>query len=308
MIHVKNVWKKFDTLIAVRDFSVHIKPADTFGLIGPNGSGKTTLLRMISTLAKPDVGSIEIHGLDNRLNACAVRKRIAFMPAEFGFPQNMTIAEYMEYFACALGVPRRERRRAIADVLTLTDLQERREVIIRGLSTGNKQRVLLAKTLIGDPEILILDEPASGLDPRARAEIRMLLKELSAMGKTIILSSHILADLEDICDTVCIIELGEKVLAGSLNELRAKYANVNRIVRLRVPDAVVGLACALLKKNPRVLSCDIIAGQLEVASREENCNFILRLLLDAEVEIFEMREEKPDLEGIFMASTKGLVS
>ena len=211
VVEVENIWKTYDELVAVKDVSFKLSKGDTLGLIGPNGAGKTTLLRMISSLSKPDQGRVLINDQDIRKNVLSARKKMAFMPAEFGCPRNMTIIEYMDYFACMYGIHRNRRRQTIAEVLELTDLSGRNEILVRSLSTGNKQRLLLAKTLLNDPDLLILDEPSSGLDPRARTEIRAILAELSKMNKTIIISSHILADLQEICSHICIMEAGKLV-------------------------------------------------------------------------------------------------
>ncbi len=308
MIRVESVWKRYDTVVAVRDFSFSVARGMTMGLIGPNGSGKTTLLRMISTLAKPDSGSIRIGGVCCLENPRAIRRQLAFMPAEYGYPPNMTIREYLDYFACAAGVPRHQRDASIDEILELTELRANHDVLIRGLSTGNRQRLLLAKTLLGDQELLLLDEPASGLDPRARAEVRALLKELAKMGKTIVISSHILADLEDICDSVCIIEQGRMIASDNIEELRGKHRAPNRLVHLRVAEGKVPQAAALIGNLDDVLKCEIFQGRLEVASVNANCNFILRCLLDNDIEVLELVEDRPNLEDIFIASTKGVVS
>ncbi|MBN2711925.1 MAG: ABC transporter ATP-binding protein [Planctomycetes bacterium] len=314
MINIEGVYKSYDTLVAVNDFHLEIEPGSTLGLIGPNGSGKTTLLRMISTLAKPDRGRITINGVDSREKPYAIRRRLGFMPAEFGVPGHMNIGEYMEYFACAAGIARKDRPEAIGDILELTDLAGREDVNVRGLSTGNKQRLLLAKTLLGDPDLLVLDEPASGLDPRARVEVRCLLKELSSMGKTIIVSSHILADLEDICSGICIIEEGKRVAAGNITDLREGMRKPHRFVHLMVRPSQSSVAYDSLNNLEGVMNCELFADKagkadrLEISSMEANCNYILRALLAADVEILEMREEIPDLEDIFFDQTKGVVS
>ena len=202
VVEIDDVTKTFDNLVAVSDVSLRVEQGQTLGLIGPNGAGKTTLLRLISSLAKPDSGDIRIHGTSVRKSPRTVRMQLGFMPAEFGSPRNLNIGEYLDYFGCMYGIPKTERQRRIVDVSTLTDLNGREEVMVKGLSTGNKQRLLLAKTLLHDPELLVLDEPASGLDPRARTELRAIVRELASMGKTIIISSHILPDIEEINSTL----------------------------------------------------------------------------------------------------------
>lgn len=308
MIEVEGVWKSYDDLVAISDFRLRVAAGRTMGLIGPNGSGKTTLLKMLCTLAKPDCGTLRVGGYDCLSEPREVRRRISFMPAEFGVPLTMSIVEYMEYFACACGVPPRQRSARVRDVMDLTDLSGREEVLLRSLSTGNKQRVLLAKTLLADSPLLVLDEPASGLDPRARAEVRALLKELAGMGKTIVISSHILADLEDICSDICIIEKGRMVLSGGIEELRGGFKRPHKLVRLRLKEADLEPAKLLLGRLEGVLGVERDRAMLEVGSRDDNCNYILRALIENGVEILEMTEQRPDLEDIFMGSTKGVVS
>lgn len=212
--------KVYDGVAAVKEVSVEVGLGQTLGLIGPNGAGKTTLLRMLATWAKPDEGTIEIAGYDAVHEPREIRRRLGFMPAEFGVPRDMNMREYMRYFACLAGLSREERDSAIDQGLELTDLRGRDDVMVGGLSTGNKQRLLLAKTLIHDPELLILDEPSSGLDPRARVEVREILQELAGLGKTIVISSHILKDLESICTHVVIMEAGRVALAGDVLALK----------------------------------------------------------------------------------------
>ena len=308
MIEIEGLCKSYDTVEAVCDLDLQVARGQTLGLIGPNGSGKTTLLRMIATLAKPDCGSVTVDGVDAVHTPRDVRRMLAFMPAEFGFPQDMSIGEYMDYFAALWGVHHRERPARLAEIMELTDLAGREDVVVRGLSTGNKQRLLLAKTLISDPALLLLDEPASGLDPRARTEVRAILKELHTMEKTIVISSDILADIQDLCSHVCILEAGEKVLAGAVDELRNGVSRAERVVRLRLGGDCLDAAAERLLQLPGVVSCEVVDCWLHVASAETNCNYILRDLIEAGLEILELHEDRLDLEDVFIQSTRGRVT
>ena len=308
MIEAVNLRKSYDEVRAVNGVDLSVARGCTMGVIGPNGSGKTTLLRMIATLAKPDCGALRVCGFDALRTPREVRRRISFMPAEASSPLDMTVGEYMRYFACANGVPRGKRRQAVDGALELTDLKGREEVGIRALSTGNRQRLLLAKTLLGEPELLVLDEPAAGLDPRARIEVREFLKELAAMGKTIIISSHILADIESICTDICILEQGSALLSGTMATLREGKAKTHTVVCVRVAEAASERALALLQEHPSVDRCTRDGQELQVSWQEESCNPLLRVLIDADIRILEVQEKRRSLEDIFMESTRGIVS
>ena len=216
--------------------------------------------------------------------------------------------EYMRYFAGLSGIEKKDRDAVIDQAFALTELTGRDEVMVRSLSTGNKQRLLLAKTLINDPRLLILDEPSSGLDPRARVEVREILLELAGMGKTIVISSHILADLEEICSDICIMEAGRTVLGGSIDDLHRNFTRTHRIVRLRVPATEMANARECLNALDDVATCEIENDWVIAASVRDNCNFILRALLDRDIQILEVHEDKPGLEDMFIHSTAGKVT
>jgi ABC-2 type transport system ATP-binding protein len=306
-IELDNVRKSYDTLVAVNDISMTIERGRTIGLIGPNGAGKTTLLRMIATLAKPDQGRILINGIDVAREPRKVRNLLGFMPAEFGCPRQLTMGEYMAYFACLHGVPKEQREQCISDVFELTDLKGREDVLVSGLSTGNKQRLLLAKTLVSDPQLLILDEPASGLDPRARRELRVILKELANMGKSILVSSHILADIQDVSDYICIMEEGRLVVDGDIKELQTEYSE-RRAIHLSVAAERLEQATDVIGALPGVAECRIDDNRLLVVSDETNCNYVLAALIAADIEVLGLADDIPDLEEVFMRKTEGKVT
>ncbi len=308
MIRAQELFMSYDTVVAVAGVSMRVERGRTMGVIGPNGSGKTTLLRMLATLAKPEEGALEVCGFDALRNPREVRRRISFMPAEASSPQDMSIGEYMHYFACAAGVARRRRGTAVAEALELTDLRGREREGVRSLSTGNRQRLLLAKTLLGDPELLILDEPAAGLDPRARIDVREFLKELAAMGKTIVISSHILSDIEHICTDVCILEQGRARLTGTMTELRSSHLGSRNVVTIDVPAEDGERARAVVAELESAVHCALDGQTLRVHWGPDNCNPLLRALIDADIQILSMREEHRSLEDIFMDSTEGVVS
>ena len=310
LVEVERVWKRYDVVTAVRNVSLTIQRGELLGLIGPNGAGKTSLMKMIATLAKPDRGRVRIMGRDARLTMGPIRKRLGYMPAEFGKMPDMTVVEYLSYFGAAAGVPRRERKRRIEAVLELVDLVDRSESLVGSGSTGIKQRILIAKTLVHDPELLILDEPAAGLDPRARIEIREVLKELNSLGKTIVVSSHILADLEEICDHVAIMERGRLVTHGSIAGLTDQLRETTAARRWRIgvlPDALEP-AEELLATLPDVSALGREGHLITFETADRDANFVLRALIEAQVTVLDFREEGPRLEDVFMRQTEGAVT
>ena len=308
VVEIEGITKTYDDLIAVDDISLRVEQGQTLGLIGPNGAGKTTLLRIICSLAKPDRGDVRIQGQSVRESPRLVRQQMGFMPAEFGSPRSQDIGEYLAYFACLHGIPKSERPQRIRDVCELTDLSGRENVLVSGLSTGNKQRLLLAKTLLHDPQLLILDEPASGLDPRARTELRAIVRELARMGKTIIISSHILPDIEEISDHIGILEAGKLVLDGELRSLRNQYSSSQRIVRLQVPIDDIPRSARILSELDEVVACEQRDQFLILQTNETTGNFALAALLAHEIHILQFAEDTPNLEEIFMRSTAGKVT
>ncbi len=219
-IRVRHLWHRFGRFDVLRDVSFDVQAGEIFGFIGPNGAGKTTTIRVMTTLLEPMAGRVEVDGLDVTIDPASVRKVIGYMPDHAGVYERVTVREYLEFFADAYRVPTAGTTYAVVDaVMELTDLTKLRDKLVVTMSKGMKQRLQLARTLLHDPKILILDEPASDLDPRARIEIRDLLVELRAMGKTIFLSSHILTELADVCTSVAILERGRLIVAGPIHDI-----------------------------------------------------------------------------------------
>ena len=209
IVRATGLVKRYDKTLAVAGLDLDIAAGEIFGLVGPNGAGKTTTLRILATLLVPDRGDAEVAGASVRRNPNDVRRVLGFMPDSFGVYDDMKVWEYLDFFARCYGIPAERRRRTIGDLLELVDLGAKRDVYVQGLSRGMQQRLCLAHTLVHDPQVLLLDEPASGLDPRARVELRELLRELRSLGKTILVSSHILPELEELCTSVAIIDRGQ---------------------------------------------------------------------------------------------------
>jgi ABC-2 type transport system ATP-binding protein len=308
VIEVDNLTKNYDGHWAVRGVSFYVREGDIFGFIGPNGAGKTTSIRVISTLLEPTSGSVKVGGRNVVGDAEAVRRLIGFMPDNFGVYERITVWEYLDFFAAAYGIDRRQRAAAIDGIMELTDLKGLKDRLTGDLSKGMRQRLCLAKTLVHDPKVLILDEPANGLDPRARIEFRALLKELRSMGKTILISSHILTELSDVCTSVAILEKGKVVTSGSIESIKAAL-QPGLAFKLNVLGGA-DAARAVLESFPNVSGVKVDGESLHFqfgAAREEIPDLV-RALVARGVALVGLQEEKTDLEGLFMRLTKGEVS
>ncbi len=238
-IRVRHLWHRFGSIDVLKDVTFDVWPGEIFGFIGPNGAGKTTTIRVMATLLEPMAGRIEIDGIDVTIDPASVRKRIGYMPDHAGVYERITVREYLEFFADAYRVPSLE---VVDAVLELTDMGKIQDRVVATMSKGMKQRLQLGRILLHDPKVLILDEPASDLDPRARIEIRDLLLELKGLGKTIFLSSHILTELSDVCTSICILEKGRVIVAGPINEIAARLEAMKaaQAVGHEVPNAPYG--------------------------------------------------------------------
>jgi ABC-2 type transport system ATP-binding protein len=233
IVETQGLTKRYGPFVALDNLNLTIEPGVVFGFIGPNGAGKTTSMRILATLLDPTAGEARVGGYSVTREPKGVRQVLGYMPDNFGVYDNMKVWEYLDFFASTYGLPRAKRLGLIDDLLALVDLSEKKDGYVEALSRGMKQRLCLARTLVHDPQLLILDEPASGLDPRARVELRALLRQLGALGKTVIVSSHILTEMADICDHVGIIERGRLLAAGPINEL-LRQVQTNRVLLARL--------------------------------------------------------------------------
>ena len=309
MIDVQHLRKEYRNLVAVKDLSLHLDPGDIFGFIGPNGAGKTTTIKMLATLLRPTAGRAFVDGVDVVREPDAVRAIIGYMPDNFGVYDDIKVWEYLDFFAAAYRIPRNKRPQIIDDVLELTDLTGKKEAYVEELSRGMKQRLCLAKTLVHDPKVLLLDEPASGLDPRARIEIKELLKELKSMGKTIIISSHILPELSDFCNKIGIIEQGELIVSGDVEEIMRQVSGAQRML-IRVADGDMATALKLLAHREDVRDASQDNGQItaDYTGSPEEVHELLRALMVEGVRVQSFTEAQTDLEDIFMKVTRGAVA
>jgi ABC-2 type transport system ATP-binding protein len=305
MIETVRLHKRYDGFEAVKDLNLKVDKGDIFGFIGPNGAGKTTTLRILATLLAPTSGAAYINGINVRHQPYEIKKIVGFMPDSFGVYDGMRLREYLDFFGAAYKIPAKKRAQIIDDVLVLTDLTSKADDFVSAFSRGMKQRCCLAKTLIHDPQVLLLDEPASGLDPRARIELKELLKTLKDMGKTILISSHILSELGDMCNKVGIIEHGAFLAAGDFQEILATLHH-SREVRLEVVTGA-DVAAGLLAETPGVLKVDRSGNQFQLETNLANPDLakLLSRLVTGGVEVLSFAEEKETLEEVFMEVTKG---
>ena len=315
MISVKNLSKKYGEKVVLDIPELEMTRGESVGLVGNNGAGKTTTMRILTTLTRPTTGEARVAGHNVQEDRRAVRRAIGYMPDEFGVYEDLRVWEYLDFFAACYDIPEHERKSLVGDLLELVDLAHRREDMVDKLSRGMKQRLSLARTLAHDPQVLILDEPASGLDPRARVEIRELLGELANMGKTIFFSSHILADVEDICSHIGVIEAGQIIMEGSIDDLKQELMETREIIVTvrdldsaeRVQNFVRGL--------PDVVNVELLTPRggrsrvrVDFAGDDDDVIALNRRMTEEGIAVLGFSEEEQTLEHLFMRVTKGLVT
>ncbi len=339
-IRVRHLWHRFGRFDVLRDVSFDVAEGEIFGFIGPNGAGKTTTIRMMATLLEPLAGRVEVLGYDVTIDPQAVREIIGYMPDHAGVYERVTVREYLEFFADAYRVPTAGTSYAVVDaVMELTDLTKLRDKLVATMSKGMKQRLQLARTLLHDPKVLVLDEPASDLDPRARIEIRDLLLELRAMGKTIFLSSHILTELADVCTSVAILERGRLVVAGPIHDIARRLEDVSRQpapppgaappvapipgaveppspvgpplrsakIKVLAPPESVAKALTGMPFVTKVAAGPGSTVVVSYAGDEQVLSVIVRALVMAGLPVAGVEPERNELERIFLEVTKGEV-
>ena len=297
--------RHFDSLTALANLDLTVYRGDLFGFIGSNGAGKTTTLRILATFLAPSAGTATILGHDIRQAADAVRHVIGYMPDFFGVYQDMEVTEYLDFFGACYRIPTAQREKTVADVLELMGLSDKKGALIGTLSRGMQQRLGLARVLIHDPQILLLDEPASGLDPRARIEVMAILHELQRLGKTIIISSHILSELQSLCNRVGIIEKGRLIYCGPVQGAREQI-NPARAVWVRV-GGDLDQAVALLRARPEFSDVQQLDHAIKVtlAGPDTDPSLIAEVLVQGRVKLVELREAEVGLEEVFLRVTKG---
>lgn len=307
VIETQRLTKRYGRFTALDNLDLRIEAGALFGFIGPNGAGKTTTLRMLAGLLEPSSGQISLNGQNISQDVAAARWLVGYMPDFFGVYEDMKVWEYLDFFARCYRLDAKKRGRVVTELLELVDLASRRDAWVESLSRGMRQRLCLAHALVHDPQILLLDEPASGLDPRARIEMRELLKELSALGKTIIISSHILTELAEICNQVGIIEHGRLLYHGPPQRI-SQQLHGHRQLRLRTladqPEVEAGLN-SYLGVTGYQLTDD--GWQITFTGDDTALAGLLSHLIERKIPVTHFSEEATNLEAVFMQITTGEV-
>jgi ABC-2 type transport system ATP-binding protein len=306
IVVTRGLVKRYPGTLAVAGMDLTVGAGEIFGLVGPNGAGKTTTLRILATLLAATSGHAEVAGIDVRRNPDAARRVLGFMPDAFGVYDDMKVWEYLDFFARCYGIPGARRRRMIGDLLDLVDLGDKRDSYVQGLSRGMQQRLCLAHALVHDPEVLLLDEPASGLDPRARVELRELLRELRALGKTIVISSHILPELEELCTAVAIVDHGQVLAHGKVTDIERRL-RFGALLRVRIlAGQSLQEARDHFAADERVASAVILDdGQIELGFRgdDEASAQLLAAAVAGGIRVVSFARAASDLEELFLQVT-----
>jgi ABC-2 type transport system ATP-binding protein len=309
LVETRDLTRRYGTMVALQSLNLDIPQGSVYGFIGPNGAGKTTTMRILTTLLLPSEGEARVAGHSVVREPAVVRRQVGFMPDFFGVYDNMKASEYLDFFAASYAIPPERRSRLIGDLLALVDLSHKHDADVMGLSRGMKQRLSLARTMLHDPALLILDEPASGLDPRARVELRELLKELRSMGKTIMISSHILTELAEMCTHIGIIERGHLLASGDVTTIM-RSLTPHHIFEVHVLSDLEA-AATLARDVPGVLEVrtlpEAVVPQLQIDFDGDNqaVSALLARLIAGGVAITHFAGQVGDLEEIFMRVTEG---
>mgnify|MGYP000888372281 FL=1 len=305
MLKIENLVKTYGRFTAVDHLNLDLTQGDIYGFVGPNGAGKTTTMRIAATLMKADSGDVWVGGINAMEHPVQVRGKLGYMPDFFGVYDNLKVREYMDFYGSCYGLSRQERMVRTGELLELVELQKKKDNYVDSLSRGMKQRLCLARSLIHNPGLLILDEPASGMDPRARIEMKGILRALKEMGKTILISSHILPELAELCTHIGIIEKGKMVYSGEVGDIMRRITGKTWLKIEVLSD--VEKAVRILREQPSTGEIQAEGQTLEVgfSGREEDLAELLRILVAGEVPVVSYAREEGSLEEVFMEVTKG---
>ncbi|MFY3791640.1 ABC transporter ATP-binding protein [Ureibacillus sp. MALMAid1270] len=308
MIEIKGLTKKYGSFVALDHFELSINEGVVCGFVGANGAGKSTIFSILATLLSPTEGDATINGKSVIRDSSEVRKQIGYMPDFFGVYDQLKADEYLDFYGASYGIPAEKRKVLIPELLELVNLTDKRYEYVDLLSRGMKQRLCLARSLIHDPSVLILDEPASGLDPRARVEMRDILKHLKSMGKTILISSHILPELSEMCDEIVVIDRGKLIAHGHVETIQAQLQGDKRI-KVKVMKELE-LARAFFEEDPLISAIEVEKEKNEISfnykGTDEEQVELLRKAFLSNIPIYSFTAEEKDLEDVFMAITKGV--
>ena len=310
-VRIRGLTKRYGPVYAVDGLDLDVPPGAVFGLLGPNGAGKTTTMLALATLLTPDAGTLAVFGHDPVTEPGAVRRLVGYMPDFFGVYEGLTCAEYLDFFAAAFRLQAAQRRRRVDDLLELTDLGHKRHTDVSGLSRGMQQRLGLARTLVHDPALLILDEPSSGLDPRARLDVREILLELGRQGKTVLISSHILSELGELCDRIGIMQGGTMLAQGTPDDLR-RAAGSGVTVAARVLGGTEELErAARVATEAGAASARVDGGLVRIAvaaGGDDAAAGVLAALVAAGLRVAEFSDQRGGLERLFLTVTEGVTA
>ncbi len=305
MLSIRNLNKRYGRFQAVSDLNLDVPEGEIFGFVGPNGAGKTTTMKIICGLLRATSGEITLDGVDIIQNSRRMKEKIGYMPDFVGVYDDLKVSEYLEFYASIYNIKGQERKRITDDLLELVDLGSKREAYVDSLSRGMKQRLCLARSLVHNPRLLVLDEPASGMDPRARFEMKEILKNLKGMGKTIIISSHILPELAELCTSIGIIDQGRMVISGSNEEIMQQVYN-KKVVRLKVRDRLDD-AVLILKEYPFVDKLVIGENTIQAGfgGGDGEMSRVLSDLINRGIPVVSFAQMDGNLEDVFIKVTKG---
>ena len=305
MLEIQGLVKKYGNFKALDNLNLSVERGSVFGFVGPNGAGKTTTMKIVSGLLSATEGSVIVDGKDYSRDPEKLKEKIGYMPDFFGVYDNLKVMEYMDFYCGAYYIPYKDRPKLIENLLEIVDLKEKKDFYVDSLSRGMKQRLCLARSLVHDPELLILDEPASGLDPRARVEMKEILKDLSAMGKTIIISSHILSELSEMCTDIGIFDKGKLLMQGTVNDILKKVSK-KKIIKLE-PLELDERIVPYLEENPYISGIIERNTNIEFYFSGDNNELsnILTGMIKKDIKLISFTEKEGSLEEIFMQITGG---